>query len=198
MENSFKNKIHQIIRITSKNGKPEYRGSTYPKNDVVLEPGYISDSFELREPEFYKIATTVTRDDYIQNIYTLPVVRRNEQTLVDESKYGEIHQNAWIFPGEYISKKKPIKISEKKTMRLYIVPGSHTLFYQQGNQNSCIISSLASALHYMGDEYLSEYIIKRKQKYLLEIQNKCWMHFCRDILIGHHIEKRKRLNYRIE
>ena len=74
-------------------------------------------------------------------------------------------------------------------MRLYIVTSAPNLFYQQGNQNSCILSSLVSALHYMGDEYASEYIIRRKQNFLLEIQNKGWMHFRRDILMGHHKEK---------
>ena len=54
-----------------------------------------------------------------------------------------------------MSKKEPSKISEKKTIRLYIVPGSPTFFYKQVNHNACIISSLASALHYMGDEYAS-------------------------------------------
>ena len=48
--NSFKHQIHQIIFITSSNGKTEYRGRTYAKNEVVLEPGWISDAFELREP----------------------------------------------------------------------------------------------------------------------------------------------------
>ena len=42
--------MHKILHITSKNGKTEYHGSTYAKNDVVLEPGWISDDFELREP----------------------------------------------------------------------------------------------------------------------------------------------------
>ena len=41
-------------------------------------------------------------------------------------------------------------------MRLYIVSGAPTLFYQQGNQNSRILSYLASALHYMGDEYVED------------------------------------------
>ena len=50
----------------------------------------------------------------------------------------------------------------------------------------------------MGDEYTSEYIIRRKQKYLLVIQNKGRMHFCHDILMGHHTENEKRLNYSIE
>ena len=36
LENSFKHKIKKIIRITSKNGKTEYDGRTYTKNEVVL------------------------------------------------------------------------------------------------------------------------------------------------------------------
>ena len=74
-------------------------------------------------------------------------------------------------------------------MSLYIVAGAPTLFYQQGNYNSCILSYLTSALHYMGDD----------QKSLLEIQNKGLIHFCRDILMGHHKEiNEKRINYSIE
>ena len=81
-------------------------------------------------------------------------------------------------------------------MCLYIVPGPPTLFNQQGNHNSFILSPLASALHYMGDGYASEYIIRRKQKSLLEIQSKGQMHFCCDILRGHHKGKtKKKLNY---
>ena len=63
LENSVKQKIHQIIRITRKNGKREYCGSTYEKNKVVLETGWISDTFEFRDPEFYKLVTTVTSVD---------------------------------------------------------------------------------------------------------------------------------------
>ena len=84
-------------------------------------------------------------------------------------------------------------------MCLYIVTGAPILFYQQGNQNSCILSSLESAFNYMGDKYASEYIIRGKKRSLLGIHNKGWMHFCRDILMRHHREKtQKRLNYRIE
>ena len=50
---------------------------------------------------------------------------------------------------------------------------------------------MTSSLHYMGDKYASKYIIKRKIKSLLEIYYKGRMHFCRDILMGHHKEKRK-------
>ena len=134
--------------------------------------------------------TTVTRDDDSPNIYTVTVGRFNIQTSVYESKYEEIHRNALIFPGGYISKKKPSKISEKNTIRLYIVPGSPTLFYQQGNQNSCIITSLVLALYYMGDEYASKYIIKRIQKSFLEIHNKGRMHLCRNIFLWDITEKK--------
>ena len=121
-----------------------------------------------------------------------------EHTLVDEFKYEEKRDNALTGPGESISKKEPRKISENKMMRLYIVPGAPTVLYQQGNENSCILSSLASLLNYMGDGYASEYIIRGKKKLLLEIHNKVRMHFCCDILMGHHKEKTKKINYRIE
>ena len=136
--------------------------------------------------------TTVTRDDDSQNIYTVPVGQCNQQTSVEESKYEKKRKNALIVPGGYISKKELIKISEKKAMRLYIVPGAPTLFYQQGNQNSCILSSLALSLYYMGDEYASEYIIRRRKIYILEIQNKVQMQSCCDIIMGHHKEKTKK------
>ena len=101
LDNSVKHQIHQILRITSKNGKTEYRGRKYVKNKVSLEKGWISDAFELRETEFYKIVTTVTRDDESQNMYNVLVGRCNIHTSVDETKYEEIHQNALIYPGEY-------------------------------------------------------------------------------------------------
>ena len=74
MENSDKHQIHQIISITRKNCKIEFRGRTYEKNEVVLEPGWISPAFEFCEPEFYKLVTTVTCDDESPNIYTVTVV----------------------------------------------------------------------------------------------------------------------------
>ena len=58
---------------------------------------------------------------------------------------------------------------------------------------------MVSAFHYISDEYASKYIIKSIQKSPLEIHNKGRMHFCRDILMGHHREKNeKRLNDCIE
>ena len=79
--------------------------------------------------------TTVTHDDSILNIYTVPVGQCNELTSFYESKYDEKRQNSLIFPSESISKKNWARYHKKKTVRLYIVPGAPTLFYQQGNHN---------------------------------------------------------------
>ena len=45
LENSVKHQIQQILCVTSKNGKTEYRGRTSAKNEVVLEPGWMCDAF---------------------------------------------------------------------------------------------------------------------------------------------------------
>ena len=42
----------------------------------------------------------------------------------------------------------------------------------------------------MGDELASEYIIRRNQKSLSFIHNKCQIQFCRDILMGQQREKK--------
>ena len=47
--------------------------------------------------------TTVTRNDDILNIYTVPVGQYNQQISVEESKYEEKRNNALIFPGESTS-----------------------------------------------------------------------------------------------
>ena len=41
----------------------------------LLEPGWIGDAFEFRDPSLYKQVKTVTRDDDGENIYTVPVGR---------------------------------------------------------------------------------------------------------------------------
>ena len=50
LENSVKNEIHQILRITGNNGKTEYCGRKDAKNAFVLKLVFISDAFELSEP----------------------------------------------------------------------------------------------------------------------------------------------------
>ena len=62
--------------------------------------------------------TTVTRDDGSQNIYTVHFGQCNQQTSVEDYKYEEKPKSVLIVPGEYTSNKEPIKIPEKKTMRL--------------------------------------------------------------------------------
>ena len=73
---------------------------------------------------------------------------------VNVPNFVDIYHNALICLGESNKKEEPSKISDIK-IRLLIVPGGPTLKFSQGNQNSCIISSLASALYYMGDELAS-------------------------------------------
>ena len=70
-----------------------------------------------------------------------------------------MHSNALTCLGKYNKKKER-------------VPDGPTIKYSQDIQNSCIISSLASTLYYMGDELASEYIIRRKQLSIAFIHGK--------------------------
>ena len=99
----------------------------YEKNKFLLEPGCINDAFELREPEFYKLVTTVTCDNDIRKKYTVTIGRWNQQTTFKESKYKKEPKSGLIVPGESISKKEPSKKSGKIPSHLYIVPVAPTL-----------------------------------------------------------------------
>ena len=66
--------------------------------------------------------------------------------------------------------------------------------YSQGMQNSCMISSLASALYYMGDVHASKYIIRRKQLYLEFIHDKGRMQFLCNTRMGINREKKRAKN----
>ena len=72
--------MQQIQHITGRNDKKENHGWTYEKKEVLLEPVWIGDAFEFCVPELYKLVTTVTRYDYSQYIYTVPVVQCNQHT----------------------------------------------------------------------------------------------------------------------
>ena len=93
--------------------------------------------------------TTVTCDETQHKTYPVPVGRCDLHKSQDEPNFVDMHPNALICLGE----------SNKKEE---LVPDGPTIKYSQGIQNSCIISSLASALYYMGDELASEYIIRIK------------------------------------
>ena len=94
MEKSIKLKIHKITRITDNNGKTEYHGRTYANNLAALESGWICDNFEFREPEFYKLVTTVTCDETKHKTYTVPFGRCALHTSVYLHNFVDMHQSA--------------------------------------------------------------------------------------------------------
>ena len=114
---------------------------------------WIREIFEFSEPYFYKQVTTVRCDETRHKTYIIPVGRCSLNTSQDEHKCLDMHSNALTCLGE--SNKKKERVNDGPTIK-----------YSQGIQNSYIISSLASALYYMGDELATEYIIRRKQKSL--------------------------------
>ena len=66
-------------------------------------------------------------------------------------------------------------------------------------QDSCIISSLASALYYIGDVHASEYVIRRKQLSLEFIHNKGRIQFLHNTLMGIIREKTEpKTHYQIQ
>ena len=97
--------------------------------------------------------TTVKCDETQHKNYFVPVGQCSINTSQEKNNYLDIHSNALTCLGESNEKKER-------------VPDGTTIKYSQGMQNSCIISSLASELYYMGDELASEYIIRFKQQYL--------------------------------
>ena len=58
--------------------------------------------------------TTVTGDDDSKNIYTVPVGQCNQYISFEGYKYEEKPKSALIVTSEYIPKKEPSNISEKK------------------------------------------------------------------------------------
>ena len=91
----------------------------------------------------------------------------------------DMHSNALTCQGE----------SNKKKERM---PDGLTIKYSQGIQNSCKVSSLASALYYIQDELASEYISKRKQQSRAFIHSNDQIQFCRDTIMGQYREKKNK------
>ena len=83
--------------------------------------------------------TTVTCDETRHKTYIVTVGLCALHTSQDEPNFLDMHYNALTCLGQYNKKKE-------------CVPDGPTIKYTQGIQNLCIISSLASALYYMGDE----------------------------------------------
>ena len=115
--------------------------------------------------------TTVRCDETRHKTYIVSVGRCSLNTSQDEHEFLDMYSNA-------------LKCLDKSNKKKELVPDGPTIKYSQGIQNSCIISSLASALYYMGDELTSKYIIRRKQLSLSCIHSNSRMQFCRDALMG--------------
>ena len=115
--------------------------------------------------------TTIRCDETRHKTYNVPVGRFSLNTLQEKHNYLDMHSNSLTCLGK----------SNKKKER---VPDGPTIKYSQGIQNSYIISSLVSALYYMGDKLASEYIIRCKQQSLSCIHSKVRMQFFRDALMG--------------
>ena len=86
-------------------------------------PGWICDNFEFREPEFYKLVTTLTCDETKHKTYTVPVGRCFLHTSVNVPNFVDMHHNAIICLGESNNKEEPSKISDnnKNAYTLFLV-----------------------------------------------------------------------------
>ena len=86
--------------------------------------------------------TTVRCDETRHKTYNVPAGRCSLNTSQENHNYLDMHYNSFT---------SLVKYNKKKDR----VPDEPTIKYSQGIQNSCIISSLASSLYYMGDELAS-------------------------------------------
>ena len=91
--------------------------------------------------------------------YTVPIGRCSLNTSQEKQNYLDMNSKAFTSLGKYNKKKEQ-------------VPDVPIIKYSQGMQHLCMISSLASALYYMGDVHASKYIIRRKQLSLEFIHDK--------------------------
>ena len=138
METSIHPQIHKISHITDSYGITTYLGRKFNNTGVPLEPRWMSENFEFSEPDFHKQVTDRGSGFTGHKTYTVPVGRCYLNTSQEKHKYLDLDSKAFTSLGE----------SKKKKER---VPDGPTIKYSQGIKNSCIISSLASELYYMGE-----------------------------------------------
>ena len=142
--------------------------------------------FEFSEPELYKQVTMARSDDTQHKTYTVPVGQFSLNTSQEKHNYLDMHSKA--FTSLCKSNKKKEQVSDGPTIK-----------YLQGIQNSCILSSLASILYYMGYELASEYIIRRRQLSLTFIHDKGRMQLLYNTLMGINREKKEqKIHYQIQ
>ena len=99
-----------------------------------------------------------------------------------KANYLDMHYNALTCLGKYNKKKE--RVTDEPTIK-----------YSQGIQNSCILSSLASALYYTGDVHAPEYIIRRNQLSLTFNHDKGRMQFLHNNFMGLNREKKEQKIY---
>ena len=95
----------------------------------------MGDNFEFSEPYFYKQVTDRGSGLTGHKTYTVPVGRCYQNTSQEKQNYWYMLYKAFTSKGKSNKKKEQ-------------VPDVPIIKYSQGMQNSCIISSLASALYY--------------------------------------------------
>jgi hypothetical protein len=112
-----------------------------------------------------------------------------KRTLSNHAKPQSWQWEKSKLPGLNLGKRQGrhcLSLSARAPRRSLIPEDSPPVFYQQRQTCSCILSSLASALYYMGDVYGSEFIIRRKHLSVLAVKEKGWgrMRFGHDVLMG--------------
>lgn len=184
----------QVVRIEKKIRKYKkntgfhatettWKGFRFKGSVVEVDRPWIITNFKTRAPEFYNILIQCKDEEAV---FEVPA-GCSLQTKSPKIALKDITSTHTENPKRALKDIISVTIENPSVM------------YLQGDKNSCIFSSLASALHYMGDIYASEYIIQRKDESINCLKGKGRMHFCKDILLGHHKRKHeKKLKYTVE
>ena len=126
----------------------------------------------------------------VKNIYSVPVGLWNQQTSVEESKYEEKNKSELIFLVNLSQRRNQARYQKIKQcaytlflvhLPYYINKATRIHVFYCTWHHHCIIWVMD----------MRQNISSGVGKNVLEIQNKDWMHFCRDILMGNHKKKRK-------
>jgi len=205
--------IVKIAKTTDKKKEIVYKGWSLKQVEVVLDIDWIEENFKIREPDFFNALTNSKEDKVILPVPigkprgrlrpnsiqdTLSNDGQEEDDFKPSCKAARSAASDLTFQSSKMPQSSAFKLSAKAPRKSLIPEDSPPVFYQQRETSSCVISSLASAMYYIGDTYGSEYIIRRKQS-CLSIMGTGRINFCHNLLIGHYREKKeKRISYSVE
>ncbi len=173
----------QVVRIEKQvNPHPEFKknittwkGFVTGGKTVEIDKQWITTQFKTRVPEFYEQLMEATGKSDNFQVPAGACKRKNDMDTGEDNIADDL--------------KKTVKITDDNPC----------VYFLQGNKNTCIISSLASAVRYMGDVYASDYIIQRREESLYKLEHKGRMQYCKDIIMGQFKQKGERkLNYGVE